>query len=260
VGFAVLSTRQVVATGDAVSVNSFVITGSDPKRVVVRGIGPSLPISNPLADPVLELRGPGAFVTITNNNWRDTQEAELVASGFAPTDNLEAAIIATLDPGVYTVTLRGNNGGTGTGLNEVYDLASASSRLTAVGTRGGVLANNDVMIGGLRMQEGGDVLLRVLGPSLSGAGVTGILQDPTVELRNSMGALVASNDNWRSSQEAGIIATGIAPTNDLESALLINLAPDDYTAVVRGANATTGIGYLQYYGLPHSGPVLPLTP
>ena len=255
--FTTLSTRDVVGTGDAVTVNAFIITGSSPKQVIVRGLGPSLPYPGLLQDPALELHGPIGFTTATNNNWRDTQQAQIIATGLPPTNDLESAIVANLAPGVYTVVLFGVNGVTGTGVNELYDLnPGGSSRLTAVGTQGSALTGGNVQVSGVSIQDGGPVLLRVLGPTLP---VSGQLGDPTLELRDGNGALIVANDNWRSNQEAEIIATGIPPTNDLESAIVVTLPPGTYTAIVGGVNNTTGIGYVQFYGLPHSGPVLPLT-
>jgi hypothetical protein len=126
-----------VGTGDDVVLNAFIITGPDPKRAIFRGLGPSLILASPLADPALDLRSSDGTLLATNNNWRDTQEAEIQAMGLAPTNNLEAAIVATLNPGSYTAVLRGVNNGVGIGINELYDLASTSSSLTAIGTRGG---------------------------------------------------------------------------------------------------------------------------
>jgi hypothetical protein len=123
-----------------------------------------------------------------------------------------------------------------------------------------VLVGNDVLVSGAIIQDGGAVLLRVLGPSLANVGVAQVLADPTLELRDGNGALIASNDNWRDTQEAEIIATGLAPANPVESAIVATLAPGVYTAIVRGVNNATGIGYVQFYSLPHSGPVLKLTP
>ena len=148
-------------------------------------------------------------------------------------------------------------------VNDLHDLSpSTSSSLTAVGTRANVLTGDDALMSGIVMQQSGDVLLRVLGPSLAEAGVANILADPTLELRDGNGALLISNDNWRDDpvQEALILATGIPPTNDLEAALVANLPPGSYTGLARGKNNTTGIGYVQFYSLPHSGPVLKLTP
>ena len=258
--FGSLATRAMVATGDAILVNAFIITGPDPKRVIVRGLGPSLALPMVLADPVIELRASDSTVIAINDNWRDTQEAEIIATGLPPTNDLESAIVATLSPGSYTVVLRGINGTTGNGVGDLYDLSSTSSRLTAVGTRGNVLVDDEVLISGMTMQEGGDILVRVLGPSLSEVGVVGVLEDPTLELRDSNGALLLANDNWRDVQEAEISQTGLAPSNNLEAALIANLPPDFYTAIAAGQANTIGIGYVQFYSLPHSGPVLKLTP
>ena len=171
--------------------------------------------------------------------------------------------MATLSPGSYTVVLRGINNETGHGVNDLHDLSpSASSSLTAVGTRAKILTWADILTSGIVMQQGGNVLLRVLGPSLTEAGVPTVLADPTLELRDGNGVLLVANDNWQDdpAQAAEIIATGIPPTNDLEAAIVASLAPGSYTAIARGKNNTTGIGYVQFYSLPHSGPVLKLTP
>jgi hypothetical protein len=241
-----------VGTGDAVAVNGFIITGGAPKHLLVRALGPSLTqfgIPNALADPVLELHGPGGFVTIVNDNWRDdpAQEALIIASGLPPTDDLESAIDAVLIPGAYTTVFRGKNNTTGVGLNELYDLASSvPSHCTAVGTRGQVSTGSDVLISGVIIQDGGAVLVRLLGPSLP---VAGALGDPTLELRDSNGALIDSNDNWRSDHEAEIMATTIPPSNDQESAIVRNLAPGNYTAIVRGVNDATGVAVVEAYAL-----------
>jgi hypothetical protein len=259
--FSLLTSREMVGAGDAIMLNGFIITGPDPRRVIVRGLGPSLVLPTPLADPVIELRSSDGTLIAINDNWRDTQEAEIIATGLAPANDLESAIVATLSPGSYTVVLRGNNGGTGNGVSDLHDLSSSSaSSLTAIGTRAYVLSGDNALTTGIAVQQAGDVLLRVLGGSLSKAGVPNVLADPTVELRDGNGVLLAANDNWQDTQEPEIIATGIAPSNDLESAIFASLAPGSYTAITRGKNNTTGIGYVQFYTLPHSGPVLKLTP
>lgn len=261
--FGSLASRAVVGTGDAIVLNTFIITGPDSKRVIVRGLGPSLPVAMTLADPALELRTSAGALIRTNDNWRTDQEAEIIATGMPPTNDLEAAIVATLTPGSYTVVLRGINNGTGDGINDLYDVVpTAVSGLTAVGTRAKILTGNDILISGITMPQGGNVLLRVLGPSLASAGIANVLADPTLEVRNSSGLLLMANNNWRDDpiQEALILATGIPPTDDLESAIVANLPPGDYTALAAGVNDGTGIGYVQFYGLPHSGPELKLTP
>lgn len=254
-----------MSTGDAVVLNAFIITGPDPKRVIVRGLGPSLTqfgVPGVLADPALDLRSSDGTLLATNNNWRDTQEAEIQATGLAPTNNLEAAIVATLIPGSYTVVLRGVNNGIGIGLNELYDLSSTSSSLTAIGTRAEVRTGTDILIGGTVLQQGGNILVRVLGPSLAQAGIANVLANPTLELRDGNGALLISNNNWQdnAAQAALIAASGLAPMNSLESAIVAALPPGIYTALVEGLSSGTGIGYVQFYRLPHSGPVLKLTP
>jgi hypothetical protein len=254
----------MVGTGDAIMLNAFIITGTAPRLVIVRGLGPSLPVSSPLADPVLELRDSGGAVIVTNNNWRDDpgQEAAILASGFAPPNNLEAAIIATLNPGSYTVVLRGNQGGTGRGVNDLHDLSSSTaSSVTAIGTRAHILTGADILASGFVTQQSGNVLLRVLGPSLNQAGVANALANPTLELRDGNGMLLISNDDWvNSTQQAEIAASGLAPPNPVESAIVATLPPGTYTAIASGSNNGTGIGYVQLYRLPHSGPVLKLTP
>ena len=252
-----ISTRMRVLTDDNVLIAGFIIpTGNAPKRVIVRGIGPSLAIPNRLVDPIMELHGPDGFTTITNDNWRDTQAAEILATGLPPGD-IESAIVATLNPGPYTAILRGKNGGIGVGLVEVYDLGQrANSNLTNVSTRGFVDTGDNVMIGGVIVGggSGGEtarVLVRALGPSVPAAGALG---DPTLELHDGSGALIASNDNWKTrpdgiSQQAEIEATGLAPANDLESALLETLPAGNYTAIVRGNNNTTGVGLVEVYNL-----------
>jgi hypothetical protein len=228
----------------------FIITGETAKNVLIRAAGPSLAnfgIPGVLADPVLELHGPGGFTTITNNNWRDTQEAEIVATGIPPTNDLESAIVVALPPGAYTAIVQGVNGGTGVGIAEVYNLADESV-LANVSTRALVGTGDSVMIGGLIV--GGDdplpVIVRAIGPSLP---VPEALGDPTLDLYDGNGALIASNDNWRSDQEADLIATTIPPTNDLESAIVRELAPGNYTAIVRGVNNTTGVALVEAYDL-----------
>jgi hypothetical protein len=262
--FGSLSSRAMVGTGDGVVLNTFIITGPDAKRVIVRGLGPSLTqigIPGVLADPALELRTSTGTLIRSNDDWRSDQEAEIIATMIPPQNDLEAAIVETLNPGSYTVVLRGVNNGTGRGINDLHDVVPGTvSSLTAIGTRANMLTSSDLLISEIVMQQGGDILLRVLGPSLAAVGVANVLADPTLEIRNSDGLLLMANDNWRDTQEAEIQTTGIPPTNDLEAALVINLPPGTYTALAQGRNNGTGIGYLQFYKLPHSGPELKLTP
>ncbi len=248
-----ISTRLNVQTGDNVLIGGFIITGPDPKKVIVRGLGPSLGragVQGALADPTIELHETGGTV-ITNDNWKDTQQQEIIATGIPPTNDLESAIVATLDPGAYTVVLRGKNNGTGIGLIEAYDLdQTTASQLANISTRGFVERDNNVMIGGFiagGASGASTVVVRAIGPSLGAAGVANPLQDPTLELHDSSGAIIASNDNWKDSQQAEIEATGLAPTDDRESAIEATLASGAYTAIVRGKGNTTGVGLVEAY-------------
>ncbi|MEY2491587.1 MAG: hypothetical protein QOH24_538 [Verrucomicrobiota bacterium] len=239
-----ISTRLNVLTGDSVLIGGFIIGGPDNKKVVLRAIGPSL--SNPpfnlsgvLADPTTELHdGTGAIIA-TNDNWKDAQQADITATGLAPTNDFESAILQTLAPGAYTAIVRGKNGGTGVGLVEVYDAdPSVNAELTNISTRGFVGTGDNVMIGGFIVGGGGSatVVVRAIGPSLSNPpfNLTGVLQDPTLSLFDANGVIIASNDNWKDTQQAELQATGVAPTDDHESAILVTLPTGGFTVIVRG--------------------------
>jgi WD40 repeat protein len=258
-----IATRMRVLTGDRVLIGGFIIAGPEMKRVLIRGVGPSLNgVGVTLSDPTLELHQ-GDATLATNDNWKTrtngtSQQADIEATTIAPANDLEPALLVTLSPGAYTAILSGKNGGTGVGLVEVYDLGQgANSRLANISTRGFVDTGDNVMIGGLIVGGGAGggtarALVRALGPSVP---VAGALGDPTLELHDGSGALVASNDNWKtrpdgSSQQAEIEATGIQPGNDLESALVRTLPPGSYTAIVRGMNNSTGVGLVETYNLP----------
>jgi hypothetical protein len=259
-----ISTRMEVLTGDRVLIAGFIVTGTQSKKIMVRGIGPSLPVPGPLVDPTLELHQ-GSATIASNDNWKindatgQSQQAEIVATGLPPNDDLESAILVTVNPGSYTAILAGKNGGTGIGLVEVYDLAqSADARLANISSRGFVDVGDNVMIGGLTVGgptgQSGRVLVRALGPSLTNAGVSDELSNPELELHDSNGGIIASNDDWKlrpdgSSQEAEIQATNLPPSNDLESALVRILPPGAYTAIVRGHDSATGIGLVEAYNL-----------
>ncbi len=248
-----ISTRVRVQTGDNAMIGGFIITGTEPKTVIVRGIGPSLPVPGALADPVIEVHGPSGELLATNDNWNDSlTRQQVIDSGLAPTNDLESALWGVINPGAYTVVVRGKNDATGIGLFEVYDLdQTGDSKLANVSTRGFVGTGDNVMIGGTIIvgNDPARVLLRAIGPSLTNFGVPSALQNPNLELHDGNGALIASNDNWRTDQEAEIIATGIPPSNNLESAIVRDLAPGNYTAIVRGVNGTTGIAVVEAYGL-----------
>jgi hypothetical protein len=250
-----------VQVGDNVGIGGFIITGNTPKQVLLRAIGPSLTdfgVADVLADPVLELHGPGVFATITNNDWRDTQEDEIAATGIPPTDDLESAIVATLPPGSYTAVVRGNGDTSGVALVEVYDLnQGVDAKLANLSTRAFVSTGEDIVIAGFLLsgQDGTSdtVIVRGIGPSLA-LGVfpaSSVLADPTLELRDSDGTLIVANNDWEDdlAQAAEITAADLAPADSRESAIAATLPPGLYTALLSGLNNGTGIGIVEVYDL-----------
>jgi hypothetical protein len=253
-----LSTRMRVQTGNNIGVGGFIITGSAPKHVLIRAIGPSLikfGVNDPLADPVLELHGPGAFATITNDNWRDTQEDAIQATGIPPVNDFESAIDATLAPGAYTAVIKGKGNTSGTALIEVYDLDQASlSQLANLSTRALVDTGQNIVIAGVLLSNGNGsdrLIVRGIGPSLSGSGLSSVLANPALELRDTNGTLLFSNNDWQdnAAQAAEISAAGLAPGNPLESGIAATLPPGLYTALLAGLNNGTGIGLVEVYDL-----------
>jgi hypothetical protein len=254
-----ISTRLHVETGQHVGIAGFIISGGTSKKIIVRALGPSLAqfgVPGVLLDPSLDLYDSGNNLLASNDNWKNSQQAEIQASGYAPGDNREAAIIQTLAPGNYTAVVRGVNATVGAALLEVHDLdQSSTSLITNISTRGPVGTNANVMIGGFIVGDGlgsnGDgsstVLVRALGPELTSFGIADALLDPTLELIDGNGNLVGSSDNWKDSQQAAIRATGLAPGDDREPAILTTLIQGNWTAIVRGKNNTTGVGLIELY-------------
>jgi len=243
-------------------IEGFIVSGTDSKRVIVRALGPSLTsygVSGALADPILELHDHTGAIIASNDNWKDTQQSQIVATNLAPHDDHESAIVITLASGAYTAIARGVSNTSGVVLLEIYDLdPSANSRLINVSARGYVDLGDNVLIGGTILGAGNGgvnlVVARALGPSLRSFGVQNAMQNPVLELHNQQGTLLDSNDNWKvrsdgSSQQADIEATTIPPTNDLESAILTTVGAASYTVVVRGKDGTSGLGLVEVYRL-----------
>ena len=251
-----ISTRVFVDTGERVPIAGFIVVGNVSKKVLIRGIGPSLAASgvpSPLADPTLTLFDESGNMLMMNDNWMDSQAAEIMATGIPPQNNLESAIVATLAPGRYTAVLAGKNGTTGNGLAEVYDLESGTtSTLGNVSTRGFVGAGDNAMIGGLIIGSGDSpiVVLRAIGPTLTNSGIVNPLLDPTIELHDGNGTVIGFNDNWKDSQLQAVNATQLAPTDDREAAIVAFLTPGNYTAVVRGKGGATGVALVEAYRIP----------
>ena len=243
-----------VEAGDNVLIAGFIVQGTENKRIIIRGIGPSLAafgIADPLRDPTLELNAAGGDLIAGNDNWSDNANAaEIAASGLAPRNANESALLLSVAPGSYTAVLRGKADSTGIGLIEVYDL---DTKLTAsvanISTRGFVLTGENVMIGGLIVtgSDSSPLVLRGVGPSLRDFGVPNVLADPLLELHDGNGSLIQSNNNWRDTQETALQSTGLAPGNDFESAILISVPPGNYTAILQGANGGTGNGLVEVY-------------
>jgi hypothetical protein len=247
-----ISTRVQVERGDNVLIGGLIITGNTPRNMLFRATGPSLTLPDRLADPILELHDASGQMLASNDNWRDAPNAQqIIDTTIPPQNDLEPAILMNVAPGAYTTIVRGVNGGTGIALVEAYDLdqgMSSHGKLSNISTRGFVQTGDKLLIGGFIVHGHSpiDVIVRAIGPSVP---IAGTLADPTLELRSSDGTLIAANDNWRSDQEAEIRDSGFAPTNDQESAILRELSPGTYTAIVRGVNDTTGIALVEVYGL-----------
>jgi glucose/arabinose dehydrogenase len=258
-----ISVRSRVGTGADVLISGFINIGTAAKKVILRALGPSLQqsgVSDPLSDPVLELHaGDGSLIT-TNNDWRDNtaqQQQDITANQLAPPNNVESAIVITLQPGTYTAVVRGNGAtAPGVAVLEVYDVDPASaSRLANISGRASVLTGSNVLFSGFIVGNNigaAKVVVRALGPSLTQSGIADPLADPTLEVRDNNGALIIANNNWQddTSQAAQISAKGLAPANPMESAVATSLVPGTYTAIVAGNGGGTGVGLIEVYNLP----------
>jgi hypothetical protein len=260
-----VATRLPVGTGDNVLIEGFIVLGpgGSTKKIMVRALGPFLTqfgVTDALPNPTLEIRDGSNTLIATNNDWRNTQlggiitsdqAAEIEGSGLAPTNDLESAIIAELAPGNYTAVVSGVNNTVGTGIVDAYDMSPASpARLANVATRGLIQPGDQLMIAGFIIQQGEvRAVVRAIGPSLSGLGISNALPDTTLQLRDVNGAIVRENDDWESDQKAELEASGLQPGNSLEAALVETLPPGQYTAQVRGKPETTGIGVVEIYFL-----------
>jgi hypothetical protein len=248
-----VSTRTRVTSNEGVLIGGFIITGDTPRTVVLRGLGPSLTrsgVEDAAADPVLTLFDSTGAVLASNDDW-DEQDPATIATGLTPTDPLESMVLATLPAGAYTAVLETKNS-PGVALFELYQLGNnAASRVVNLSTRGRVELGDDVMIAGfiLTGDQSTNVILRAIGPSLSESHISQPLADPELELYDGSGSLIFQNDNWRSTQEAQIVASGMAPSAETESAIVITLPAGNYTAVVRGVGGSEGVALVEIYAL-----------
>jgi len=256
-----LSTRGTTSAGNNVLIGGFIFQGSQPAQVIVRCLAGSLAsfgISNPLFDSVIELYDANNNLIASNDDWFTSNDAETICSyRLDPPNSIESALLVTLNPGKYTAIVKSYSDAqqpatSGVALFEVYDLHISSSRLGNVSTRGQVGTGNSILIGGLIV--GGSVakpvVIRALGPSLTRSGVTGVLADPLLQLRDANGNLVEANNDWQQSPDAPIVsADGLAPSNAKEAAIARTLNPGNYTALVSGVGGTTGAALVEVYDL-----------
>jgi hypothetical protein len=258
-----VSTRLPVGTDDNVLIEGFIVQGpaGSSKKIMVRALGPSLVsvgITDALGNPTLEIRDGNNTVVATNDDWRITQvggiitgdqSQEISASGLAPGNDLESAIIANLSPGNYTAVVRGVGNTVGTGVVDAYDMSAASAaKVVNFATRGLIQPGDQLMIAGFIIQNGPvRAVVRAIGPSLTGFGITNALADTTLQLRDQNGLIVRENDNWETDQKQELESTGLQPSNGLEAALVQTIPPGQYTAQVRGKPETTGIGVVEVY-------------
>lgn len=243
--------------GENILISGFIIQAPNgaTKRTLVRAIGPSLTekkVANAMANPHLELFNSAGNSIFPNDNWKDSQRANIEATQLAPEEDLESAILATLGAGSYTAHMSSADGGTGIGLAEVYDVNKESeARIVNISTRGRVGAGENVLIGGFIIEgnDTADVLVRAIGPSLAEQGVADELRNPTLELFDSNGNSTF-NDDWQTDQKQDIEATGIPPRDPREAAIRARLSAGNYTIIVSGAGETEGVGLVEFYALP----------
>jgi hypothetical protein len=248
-----ISTRGFVGTGANILIGGFIVRAEQSKKLAIRALGPSVNVPNRLQDPYLELYDGDGKLLAKNDDWKTSQQQEVTANGLAPASDVESVIISTLAPGNYTAQVSGVAGRSGNAIVEVYDLdafTATSGRLVNISTRGAVGTGDNVLIGGLivRGDAAARVVARAIGPDLSARGVPDALQDPTLELRDASGNLVAENDNWRENQSEEI-PPGLQPGDDRDAALVVTVAPGPYTAIVRGKGANTGVALVEFYDL-----------
>lgn len=255
--FANLSTRGEVLTGENILIGGFIIGGTQSKSLILRALGPSLVnqgITNPLADPMLELHDSSGVLVASNNNWKETQQFAIESTGIPPPNDLESAIVTTLAPGAYTVVVQGNSSGVGTALVEVYDLSpNVDSNLSNLSTRGFVDAANP-LIGGFIATVGTGTtgtIARAIGPDLANRGIAAPLADPLLEVRDVDGNLVESNDDYVPGSDSVIDIDGLAPANSLESAVRLSLSPGNYTVLVLATGSDSGTALVELYDLYH---------
>ncbi len=254
-----LSTRGFISSGENLMIGGFIVQGTQPATVILRGIGPSLaavPIAGPLDDPMITVYDSSQRAVASNDDWFTSPDAETIASfHLDPPNSREAAVYLTLQPGAYTAVVESFTNAqypptSGVGLFELYDLSTSGGRAGNISTRAQVLGGTNVLIGGAIIggTDPKTVVVRAIGPSLGAAGISAPLADPTLELHDVNGALLQSNNDWQQGPDAQAITDqNLAPTNAKESALLATLTPGAYTAIVQGVGGANGVALVEVY-------------
>jgi hypothetical protein len=254
-----ISTRMEVLTGGNVMIAGFIIGGSTNKTVAITATGPSLApfgISNFLANPQLTVvRSSDQSVVATNDDWQtDPAAAQLLASGFAPANAVEAGLYVSLPPGAYTAIVQGAGGGTGVSVVGVFEVDHPEVPIVNISTRGDVLTGGNVMIAGFIIQgtTPQTLVISATGPSLAPFGISNYLANPTLSLvRSSDQSVLATNTGWQTaSNAAAITASGFAPGNAAESAIMVTLDPGAYTVIVQGVSGGTGVSVVGVFVVP----------
>ena len=244
-----VSTRGKVFSGENVMIGGFFLAGDQQKKVLIRAIGPSLEqsgLKGVLADPVMHLYDSSGAMVASNDGWNSNADIAL-----PPSNQRDAAMATALDPGSYTIVVSGASNEPGLALFELYDLDQANGRIVQLSTRGRVETGDDILIGGFIIggAERTTIVVRAIGPSLTGSGVNEALADPELSLYDATGSLVFTNNDWRTHQEQQLIDSSLPPTDEKESAIIATLPPGSYSAVLRGANDSTGVGLIEIYDL-----------
>jgi hypothetical protein len=249
-------------------IGGVIITGTEPKRVIFRAVGNSMkingtPVAGRLPNPTLALHASDGSRLAFNDDWGQAPEperTEIQTSGLQPEDPQEPAILRTLMPGAYTTIVRGVADSTGIALVEVYELTPrGTSQLANLSTRAIADTKDNLMIGGALVGTGPvEVVVRALGPSLrvEGVPIADRLADPTLQVVNAQGTVIAENDDWQSDpvQKQKIQDAGLAPEHPAEAAIRLMLPAGGTTFLLRGRDNTTGVGLFEIYEVPPAPP------
>ena len=251
-----ISTRGDVGTGDNVLIGGFIISGTEEKTLVLRARGPSLSAADPtlqtlLQDPHISVFS-GASLIDSNDDWRQHENSTLLPPSLQPSEEKEAALLMQLKPGAYTVIVSGSSDELGLAIVEAFEVTdSGLTRFINISTRGLVGLSDNVLIGGLVIsgERNKSVTIRARGPSLKieAPELGQILSNPSLQLFDSQGTLIDSNDSWREHRNSGSVKPELIPNSELEAVITTNLAPGAYTAIVRGNENGTGIAIVEIF-------------